>query len=95
MHFFTIPKLSASKYNEDGNAISLTEMLPSMMKYTVVSTDLNFICIPTTQLEFRQSSKIINTRNSEDNINNNASDGPEIGNVRHNARVCLDLPQWR
>ena len=58
-------KLTASKYNGDklrqkkrgnshasGSAISLTEMLHSMLKYSEVSTDLNFICIPTTPLEF-------------------------------------------
>ena len=59
-------KLNASKFNEDklrqkkrgnsyvsGRAISLTEMLHSILKYCEVSTDLSFIYILTTPLEFR------------------------------------------
>ena len=48
-----------------GRAISLAEMLHSMLKYSEVSTNISFICIPTTPLEFSQSIKLINIENND------------------------------
>ena len=99
-------KLTASKFNEDklrqkkrGNSHAygraLTEMLHSMLKYSEVWTDLSFICIPTTPLEFRQSIKLINIENNENAHKNIPEDSIEDGNICHNARTNLNLPQRR
>ena len=96
-------KLSSSKYNEEkafnqrrekshatGRAISLTEMLHNMLMYSEVATDLNFIDISTTPLEFRHSSKIY-----QKNKTNNIQDGSEVGNVCNNVRKSNTLTEWR
>ena len=66
-HFLHNTKVSSSKINEDkicrskrelnhpqGRSISQMEMLHSLLKYSEVFTDLNFISIPTILLEFGQ-----------------------------------------
>ena len=95
-------KLSASKQNEEkarenkrenshasGRAISLTEMYHTMMKYSEVATDLTFIDISTSPLEFRQSHQLSSL--NKDSI----EDGAEIGNLCNNTRIQLNLPDWR
>ena len=93
-------KLSASKYNDDkerekkrenshssGKAISLTEMIHVMLRYSEVATDLCFVIIATTPLEFRISLTKVKEISVED--------GAEIGNICNNARISKNLPDWR
>jgi hypothetical protein len=99
-------KLSSSKKNEEqalekkkrgkssnaiGRAISLTEMLHNMLKYSEVATDLNFIDIATTSLEVRLQYKIESMKKATNNI----EDGAEVGNECNNARIEHEVPQWR
>ena len=99
-------KLSSSKKNEEqalekkkrgktsdaiGRAISLTEMLHNMLKYSEVATDLNFIDIATTSLEVRLQYKVESMKKAMNNI----EDGAEVGNECNNARIQHELPQWR
>ena len=104
MHFYTtlsyqqqnLRRLCSPKKRDGscatGRAMSLSEMLHSILKYSVVSTDLQYICIPTTPLELRQSHNIL-LSNNNDIIN--IEDGSEIGNFCNNARKSLNLPEWR
>ena len=70
-------------------------MLYSKSKYYEIVTDLNFVCIPTTPLEFRKSHKIMNTDIYNDDYVNNIEDGIDVGNIYHNARINLEFQQWR
>ena len=64
-----------------GRVISITEMLHSMLKYSEIAIDLNFICIHTTPLEFRKSHKIMNADINNDEYVNNFEGGINVGNI--------------
>ena len=87
-------KLSSFKTNEDearenkrenshasGKDISISEMFHTLLLYSEVATDLSFIDIATTPLEFRLQSKF------KLNKNNDTNDGVEAGCECNNARV--------
>ena len=67
----------------------------SILKYSEIVTNLNFICIPTTSLEFRKSHKIMNADIHNDIYVNNMEDDIDVGNICHDARIKLELQQWR
>ena len=67
----------------------------SILKYSEIVTDLNFICVPTTPLEFRKSHKILNADITNDEYVNNIEDRIDVRNICHNARINLGFQQWR
>ena len=95
-------KLSASRYNKDksrekkhenyhasARAISLTEMLQNMSRYSNVETDMVFVDIATALLDFRISYRIYISRGYC------IEDRSEALNVYNNARMHKQLSQWR
>ena len=70
-------------------------MLHSMLKYSEIATNLNFICIPTTPLEFRKYHNIMNADINNDEYVNKTEDEIDVENVCHNARINLEFHQWR
>ena len=101
-------KLASSKHHEDkalnnkrekshaqGRIVSLTEMFHHMLQYSEVSTDLIYVDIATTPLEFRQSFNIemIEKRNAQNG--STVEDGATIGNVCNNLRLSIVIHEWR
>ena len=101
-------KLVSSKHHEEtalnnkrekshaqGRAVSITEMLHHMLQYSETSTDLIYVDIATTPLEFRRSFNIemIEKRNAQNR--STVEDGATIGNVCNNIRLSIDIPEWR
>ena len=70
-------------------------MLHHMLQYSETSTDLIYVDIATTPLEFRQSFNIemIEKRNAQNG--STVEDGATIGNVCNNIRLSIDIPEWR
>ena len=94
-------KISSSKYFEDamkehrkdknrprGRAISIMEMLHSMLKYSEVTTDLRFEVIPTTPLELRPGITFKKLRPKRE-------DAAEVGVLVDSIRRAKRLPAWR
>ena len=64
-----------------------------MLKYSEIATDLSFICIPTTPLEFRKSHKIMNADINNDEYVNNIEDGIDARNISYDIRINIELKQ--
>ena len=94
-------KVATSKINEDkerkskkdnaypqGRCISHMEMLHHIFRYPEVTTNLKFVTIPSTPLEFRAGVE-------SDSTVVNVKDSQQTGSVSNDIRQDNVLPQWR
>ena len=104
-NFLHNTKISSSKFSEDkalkkrrdvtikpGRAISLMEQYQSLLSYSEVHTDMNFILIPTCPLELRAGVEKTVPKIATDARTNDAF---YTGIIPQLVRNDKDLPSWR